>query len=160
MNENIVHEILHEVFSSLEALETQSTAILQLLKDKGLASEQELAGYLEQAGNASNVRWRAAQVRIEHLISSALRTAEREAKPEDPKPAKPEEESRKSTTKADGEISRTGQDKKEVSNAPQEASDQTSEGNSGEPRAEKNESQPAKQNESEAPRENGRQNAA
>lgn len=47
VNENIVQEILHELFSSLESLETQSTAILQLLKEKGLATEQELAGPLE-----------------------------------------------------------------------------------------------------------------
>ena len=34
-NNNIVQEILHDLFSSLEALETQNTAILQFLKDMG-----------------------------------------------------------------------------------------------------------------------------
>ena len=43
MNENIAQEVLHELFSSLEALDTQSTAILQFLKRKGIATEEELA---------------------------------------------------------------------------------------------------------------------
>jgi len=56
INEDIAQEIMDELFSSLEALETQSAAILQFLKDKGLASEEELAVHFEQAGNASSVR--------------------------------------------------------------------------------------------------------
>lgn len=78
MNEDIAQEIVHEMFSSLEALETQSAAILQFLKDKKIASEEELAPYFNEAGNASNVRWLAARVRIDRLISSAMNTAERD----------------------------------------------------------------------------------
>lgn len=35
MNESITQEILHELFSSLEALETQNAAILQFLNGQG-----------------------------------------------------------------------------------------------------------------------------
>jgi hypothetical protein len=74
-----IKEILNELFSHLERLETQSEAILQFLKEKKRVTDKQLAPYLEQAGNASNVRWRAARVRIEHLLSS-METEEAETK--------------------------------------------------------------------------------
>lgn len=80
MDQNIVQEILHELFASLEALDTQTSAIRQFLKDKGTATERELAPYLEQAGNASGVRWLALRVRIDYLLSSAMKPAEQDAK--------------------------------------------------------------------------------
>src|SRR5947209_8963472 len=70
MNSEAIKEILNDLFSHLERLETQSEAILQFLKEKKRVADKQLAPYLEQAGNASNVRWRAARVRIEHLLSS------------------------------------------------------------------------------------------
>jgi hypothetical protein len=70
MNTEPIKEVLNELFSHLERLETQSDAILQFLKEKKRVTDKQLAPYLEQAGNASNVRWRAARVRIEHLLSS------------------------------------------------------------------------------------------
>ena len=82
MDENLVQEILDALFSSLEGLETRTLAILQFIKDKGLATEEELAPHLEQAANASNVRWRAARVRINHLVSSAANTPETVVKKE------------------------------------------------------------------------------
>jgi hypothetical protein len=85
MNENIAREILHELFSSLEALETQSMAILQFLKEKGIATDEDLAPHFEQAGNASSVRWLAAQARIDHLLSSAMKNAEQDTKQALPK---------------------------------------------------------------------------
>jgi hypothetical protein len=68
MNSEAMKEVLNELFSHLERLETQSEAILQFLKEKKRVTDKQLAPYLEQAGNASNVRWRAARVRIERLL--------------------------------------------------------------------------------------------
>jgi hypothetical protein len=68
MNNEAMKEVLNELFSHLERLETQNEAILQFLKEKKRVTDKQLAPYLEQAGNASNVKWRAARVRINHLL--------------------------------------------------------------------------------------------
>lgn len=125
MNESVMQEIVQQLFSSLEALETQSTAILQFLKDKGLADEQELAPYLEQAGNASSVRWRAARVRIDYLISSAAKAAETDKK-ESPKP---KEGSPESSTKTGGQAAAKNEGRKEGQETKPVASNQKPEGN-------------------------------
>jgi hypothetical protein len=70
MNNEAMKEVLNELFSHLEKLETQSEAILQFLKEKKRVTDKQLAPYLEQAGNASSVKWRAARVRIEKLLSA------------------------------------------------------------------------------------------
>jgi hypothetical protein len=100
-NTNIVQEILHDVFSSMEALETQNTAILQFLKDKGIATDEELASHLEQAGNASSVRWRGVRVRADYLFASAIKAAEQAVEKESPKPAETEQESKPTTKQSD-----------------------------------------------------------
>jgi hypothetical protein len=87
MNDKIAQEILHGLFPAFEALETQSAALLQLLKDKGMANEGELAAHFEQAGKASSVKWLAVRVRIDYLLSSATKTAEQDVKKESPKTA-------------------------------------------------------------------------
>ena len=102
MDEKIVQEILHDLFASLEALDTQSTAILQFLKDKGIASEEELASHLEQAGKGSSVRWVGVRVRMNYLLSSAINPAEQDAKKESPEPTENRQEA-KSPTKQLGE---------------------------------------------------------
>jgi hypothetical protein len=68
MDNEAMKEVLNELFSHLERLETQSEAILQFLKEKKRVTDKQLAPYLEQAGNASNVKWRAARIRIDHLL--------------------------------------------------------------------------------------------
>lgn len=84
MDESIVRQIVEELISSLEPLEAQSAALLEFCKDKGIVNNEELAPYLERAGNASDVRWRAFRVRTLSLISSAMKTPGDE-KAEEPK---------------------------------------------------------------------------
>jgi hypothetical protein len=85
--------VLIELFPYLEALETRTTAILQLLKDKGFTTDEQFATYLEQAGNACDVEWLAARVRMKHLMSSSgkdtRKTAESSADLSDRKTAAP-----------------------------------------------------------------------
>jgi hypothetical protein len=76
MDTAVVEQLLDEMLAALEELETKATATLQYLKDKGHATDEDLAPYFEQAGNASNVRWRASRLRMMSLVSSALKGAD------------------------------------------------------------------------------------
>ena len=77
MDSEAIKEVLDVLFSNLEKLETQTEGIRQFLKEKKKVTDAQLAPYLEQAGKASNVRWRAARVRIEYLIAGAEREQEK-----------------------------------------------------------------------------------
>jgi hypothetical protein len=95
VDEKIAHEVLDELFPALEALETQSAAILQFLKERKIANDNDLAPFLEKAANASNVRWRAARLRMERLFASANKaqedTGEKPGKAADDKARAPHE---------------------------------------------------------------------
>jgi len=79
MDVNALNEMLDELFPSIQAIETESAALLQFLKAKGLATDAELAPYLEQAPHASNTRWRAIRIRMRHLLAVALEQGDRGA---------------------------------------------------------------------------------
>jgi hypothetical protein len=88
MDESAVHEILDEIVSSLEPLEAQNTAILHFLKAKGITTDEDFTPFLEEAKNASNIRWRAFRLRAAALISSAMKAPEKEAERQKDQPAK------------------------------------------------------------------------
>jgi hypothetical protein len=76
MDQESIDQILDELFPNFEPLEARSAALLQLLKTKGLITDEELAPFFEQAANAASVRWLAVRVRVEALIASLLNPAE------------------------------------------------------------------------------------
>ena len=69
MSENPIKQVLSDLLPYFEALEAQSSAVIQLLQDKQIVNDEELNRYLHQAGDASSVKWRAARVRMEHLFA-------------------------------------------------------------------------------------------
>jgi hypothetical protein len=83
-NPEPIKEILDELFSLLESLETQSLALTQFLKDKGIATDKKLAPYLNRAGNASSVRWRAARARMQYLLSPVKKETNEKEKSKEP----------------------------------------------------------------------------
>jgi hypothetical protein len=92
IDEKIVKQIFAEIFSSVEDVEAQSAAILQFLKDKGMANDEELAPYFERAKTSSGVRWVAIRARIEYLLSSVIKKEEeKESASQDEKPASKED---------------------------------------------------------------------
>ncbi len=92
MDSKIAAEILDDLIPALESLEAKSEAALQFLKKEGIASDEKLAPFLEQAASASSVRWMAVRVRMERLLS-ALEKSERD------KPAPAERKSEPATEK-------------------------------------------------------------
>jgi hypothetical protein len=76
VSDNPAQQVIEGLFPYLEGLETQTAAIMQFLKDKGIATEEQLAPYLEQARTSSGVKWRAARVRMEYLFSSESKGTE------------------------------------------------------------------------------------
>jgi hypothetical protein len=69
--DNPLKEVLDGLFTLLETLETQNAAVLEFLKDQGIATDEKLAPYLERAGSASSVKWRAARARMAYLLAPA-----------------------------------------------------------------------------------------
>jgi|SRR5579864_126455 len=82
MESKIAEQILDELAPAFEAIETQSAALMQFVKEKGIATDEQLAPYLEQAAAASSVRWRALRVRMGRLFSMAEKSDDETRKKE------------------------------------------------------------------------------
>jgi hypothetical protein len=87
---NPLKELFDELFTLLENLETQNLAVLLFLKDQKAGTDKKLAPYLERAGSASSVKWRAARVRMEYLLSPI----EKEAKDQEKEKAQEQEKAK------------------------------------------------------------------
>src|ERR1700722_57564 len=106
---NPIAEIFEEMFTLMEDLETRSVAVLEYLKEQGGATDEKLAPYLDRAAAGSDVRWRAARARMEHLLAPKPKSATEAGKDEKAKagaqsPAKEKES--QSGTKAQGQEGR------------------------------------------------------
>jgi hypothetical protein len=75
-------DIFDEMFTLLEDLETRNVAVLEYLREQGGVTDQKLAPYLDRAGAASNVKWRAARVRMEYLLAPAPKSTTEHGKDE------------------------------------------------------------------------------
>jgi hypothetical protein len=73
MDEAVLEQIFAELLEALETVETQSAALLQFLKAKGIANDEDFAPYFEQASKASSVRSVATRARINRLLSAAAK---------------------------------------------------------------------------------------
>lgn len=123
MNENPVKEVLGELFTLLEGLEAQSSAVLEFVKEQGGKTEAEWGPYLERAGNASSVKWRAARLRMEYLLSpTAEKPKEKEGEKREPEQAASEEQGAEKEAAKNGEgHSQEGAKAASASGGPQEA---------------------------------------
>jgi outer membrane biosynthesis protein TonB len=101
MDAKVGEQLLDELMPALEALDTQAAAIVQFVKDKGIATDEQLAPYLEQARNASSVRWRALRLRLARLLSLAERAAEKAPENVQPQKEKKAEEDKEQKTEAE-----------------------------------------------------------
>jgi hypothetical protein len=83
--DNPIKEVLEGLFTLLESTETQSAAVLEFLKDQGVATDEKLAPYLDRAASASSVKWRAARARMAYLLAPAPKKATKQKEAPDAK---------------------------------------------------------------------------
>jgi hypothetical protein len=76
---------------------------MELLKDEGIGTEEKLKPYLERAGNASSVKWRAARVRMEYLLTPVKKEEKAEEGDKEKKGAEAFWENKREGGKKEGE---------------------------------------------------------
>jgi hypothetical protein len=102
MDQALEQKILDELYEHLEDVETQSAAVLNFLKAKGIATAEELAPYFEQASKATSVKWVAERARISYLLSSATIPEKAAGEPSNPTESTPERDADKPTKTTHG----------------------------------------------------------
>lgn len=122
MDSKIAEQILDELAPTFERIESESAAIRQFLKDKGIATDEQLAPYLEQASAASSVRWRALRVRMGRLFSMAEKSDEEARKKSEVQSAQGTQAEAK-TADAKPEATKDKPDHKQAGAAPKEPAD-------------------------------------
>lgn len=97
MDPKVIDEILDALLTPLETAESRSAALLELLRESGTIADEQLAPFLEQAENASEIKSRALRLRLKRILTSvipqpeqskkegAAQTSISEAKAEEPK---------------------------------------------------------------------------
>jgi hypothetical protein len=148
MDSEIANEILDELTSAMQRLETQSAGLLEFVKEKGIAKDGDLAPYLERAGAASAVRWRATRVRMARLFASAEKKAEQAADRE--KAALPQKEQPQEKTAPDNQRSQDDRVKKQAQSLATESAEGKTENESSRRAEEQGERPPAKGSDREA----------
>jgi hypothetical protein len=159
---NPIAEIFDEMFTLLEDLETRSVAVLEYLKAQGGVSDEKLAPYLDRAAAASDVRWRAARARMDHLLAPKPKSASEVEK--DGKPKADSQPQQEKDSKAGSESKDLG---KELGSSPgptasaESKHNQSKDANTTKDEKSK-ESQPSdrKQNKEQAPASNAREKQA
>ena len=101
--DNPIKEVLDGLFALLETLEAQNIAVLEFLKDQGIATDEKLAPYLDRAGSASSVKWRAARARMAYLLAPApKRATDQKEHPTEKQPQGQGAEPKEAVSKNDG----------------------------------------------------------
>jgi hypothetical protein len=107
---NPIAEIFDEMFTLLQDLETRSVAVLEYLKEQSGATDEKLAPYLDRAAAASDVRWRAARARMDHLLAPKPKSSTDVGKDDNSKgasqPQAREKQAESSETKIQGDKER------------------------------------------------------
>jgi hypothetical protein len=106
---NPIAEIFDEMFTLLADIETRNAALFEYMKEQGGVTDEKLAPYLDRAAAASDVRWRAARARMEHLLAPKPKSAievgkdEKTKEPSSSQPQAKGKEAESSGTKPQGE---------------------------------------------------------
>ncbi len=106
MDGTAAEQLLDELLYAMETLETRCAGILQFLKEENYATDEQLAPFMEQAANASNVRWRAARLRMTSLLHSAMKDMETSSRKVEPslKHAEPAKEEGRASGSSKDEV--------------------------------------------------------